>query len=106
MILEDPARLLPFQRERVSRIWERRFSVACTRWRASIGVWALGLIAYGGVYTTAAHLSLAGWFSEAQDLNGLRGHAYLWSPLFLAWGLSLAIALLLDRKRRAIHGEQ
>lgn len=75
-------------------------------WRALSWLGAFGLIAYGGVYTAAAHLSLAGWLSGAQDLNGLRGHAYLWSPLFLAWGLSLAIALLLDRKRQAIHSAQ
>ena len=42
---------------------------------------------------------LAGWIPAAPDadLDGLKGHAWLWDPLFLLWGLALLGYLLLSR---------
>lgn len=66
-------------------------------WRALSWLGALGLMVYGAGYMVLAHLALAGRFGEAADPRGLWGHAYIWDPLFLAWGVSLALALLLER---------
>lgn len=57
---------------------------------------ALAIVLYGGAYATLAWLSLSGRFGEVEDRVGLIGHAYLWDPLFAAWGLSLLLALATD----------
>ncbi|WP_404321650.1 DUF3995 domain-containing protein [Arthrobacter luteolus] len=59
-----------------------------------------GLILYGGVNTAAASAVLAGWIPAGPnaDIEGLRGHALLWDPLFLAWGASLLAYLWLSRR--------
>lgn len=33
------------------------------------------------------------------DRAGMIGHAYLWDPLFLAWGAALALGLIASRGR-------
>lgn len=73
-------------------------------WRGLSWVGAIGLILYGGGYAVLAHLTLAGRFGEVGDRQGLIGHAYLWDPLFLAWGLCLALALALARTGPAGSG--
>ncbi|MDO5663061.1 MAG: DUF3995 domain-containing protein, partial [Brachybacterium sp.] len=67
-------------------------------WRTLSWIGAGGLILYGGVLTVVAHLALAGAFGEVADRPGLVGHAYLWDPLFAVWGLSLAVALIAERR--------
>lgn len=66
-------------------------------WRVLSWLGAVGLVVYGGGYTVLAHLALAGAFGPPSDPVGLRGHGFLWSPLFAAWGLSLLLALATDR---------
>lgn len=59
------------------------------------------LLGWGGLNTVVAHLVLAGAIQPESgfDRAGMIGHAYLWDPLFLAWGLTLAIGLTASRKR-------
>jgi hypothetical protein len=70
-----------------------------TRWVCWLG--ALVLIAWGGVNTVVGNLVLAGLISpqHGYDRLGMLGHAYVWDPLFLAWGLALAAGLLASRGR-------
>ena len=58
-----------------------------------------GLVVYGGANTVAAAAVLAGWIPAAADadLEGLKGHAWLWDPLFLAWGAALLAYLFISR---------
>ncbi len=64
--------------------------------RAASWLGAAGLVLYGGAYATLSWLSLSGRLGEVEDRVGLLGHAYLWDPLFVAWGLSLVLALAND----------
>lgn len=55
---------------------------------------ALTLIAWGGANTVVGNFVLAGVIrSPGYDRPGMVGHAWLWDPLFLAWGVSLAVGL-------------
>lgn len=60
-----------------------------------------GLIVWGGVNMVSAQLVLAGIVPRGAefDLRGMVGHAWLWDPLFLAWGVALLAALLITRRR-------
>ncbi len=62
---------------------------------------ALVLVAWGGLNAIAGNLVLAGLLRSPSgyDHPGMIGHAYLWEPLFLAWGLALALGLRATRKR-------
>jgi hypothetical protein len=51
------------------------------------------LAAYGLANTTAANIALTGVLGPVADLAATRGHAWLWDPLFLAWGLALGVGL-------------
>ncbi len=80
------------------RRWIRRLS-----W-----VGALGLTAYGAANTVVAALVLTevirsdGGFDRA----AMVGHALLWDPLFLVWGIFLLAGLALTRPRRdGLSGE-
>lgn len=72
-------------------------------WRAICWLGATVLVAWGGLGATSALLVLGGAVrtAEGYDREGMIGHAYLWDPLFLLWGLSLAACLVLIRRRRA-----
>lgn len=62
------------------------------------------LIAYGAVLTGAGLLVQAGVIHTGAhpDWRALDGHAYLWDPWFLVWGLLIAAALVpAGRRRRA-----
>jgi hypothetical protein len=63
---------------------------------------AVLLIGWGGVNTVAANLVLAGAIGDGGDFDrrGMIGHAYLWDPLFLAWGVALATNLFVSRSTR------
>lgn len=56
---------------------------------------ALVLMLWGGLNTVVGNLVLAGVIqpSGGFDRQGMIGHAYLWDPLFLLWGLALAFGL-------------
>jgi hypothetical protein len=60
------------------------------------------LIAWGGVNTAVGNLVLTDLISPqaGYDRAGMLGHAYLWDPLFLGWGLALAAGLLASRGPR------
>ena len=53
------------------------------------------LVAWGGLNTVVGNLVLAGAIvpDGGFDRPGMVGHAFLWDPLFLAWGLALAVGL-------------
>jgi hypothetical protein len=57
---------------------------------------ALLLIGWGGMNTAVANLVLVGVVGDGAtlDRDGMIGHAYLWDPLFLAWGVALVTGLL------------
>ena len=59
------------------------------------------LVAYGLANTAAANLALTGMVGAVDDLAATRGHAWLWDPLFLAWGLALGVGLWQTRRRPA-----
>ncbi|GAA4365386.1 DUF3995 domain-containing protein [Paeniglutamicibacter cryotolerans] len=62
---------------------------------------ALVLVLWGGLNTIVGNLVLAGLIGDPSgyDLPGMIGHAYLWDPIFLAWGIALAFGLRATRKR-------
>ena len=64
------------------------------------------LVVWGGLNTVVGNLVLAGWIvpDGGYDRAGMIGHAWLWDPLFLAWGLALAVGLRWDRSRSASGG--
>jgi hypothetical protein len=59
------------------------------------------LVAYGLANTAAANLALTGVLGPVNDLAATRGHAWLWDPLFLAWGLTLGVGLWRTRQAPA-----
>ena len=69
--------------------------------RAVCWVGAGVLIAWGGINTVVGQLVLTGVVSPegGYDRLGMIGHAWLWDPLFLVWGLALAAGMALSRAR-------
>lgn len=63
---------------------------------------ATGLIFYGGANTVIAVLVLNGVIRPdgGYDRAAMVGHATLWDPLFLMWGLLLSTGLVLTRPPR------
>lgn len=72
-------------------------------WRLLCWVGAAVLLVWGGVNTITGNLVLSGAINPegGYDRDGMVGHAWLWDPLFLIWGIALAVALLLTRHRNA-----
>lgn len=67
-------------------------------WRVLSWVGGAGLVLYGGANAVAAGASLLGWVDAGVvDRTALLGHAFLWDPLFAAWGLALLLGLALSR---------
>ncbi|MDF8265207.1 DUF3995 domain-containing protein [Luteipulveratus flavus] len=64
-------------------------------WRVLCWIGALGLIVWGGLNTVVGNLVLADIIRPdgGYDHAGMVGHAWLWDPLFLLWGLCLAVGL-------------
>lgn len=58
------------------------------------------LVGYGATYAIAANVALVRGASPSADLVALRGHAWLWDPLFALWGLALVVALRRSRTSR------
>jgi hypothetical protein len=79
----------------------RRIS-ACRFWRAVSWLGAVGLVLYGGFNVVVASAVLSGLIRPegGYDRAAMVGHAVLWDPLFLAWGLTLLASLWLSRERR------
>lgn len=69
--------------------------------RSACWLGPLLLIIWGGLNTTVGNLVLAGVIRPESgfDRAGMIGHAYLWDPLFLAWGAALALGLIASRGR-------
>ncbi|PWJ26932.1 uncharacterized protein DUF3995 [Branchiibius hedensis] len=59
--------------------------------------WLAGavLVLWGGINTITGNLVLSGIISPAggYDRDAMIGHAWLWDPLFLIWGLALLVGL-------------
>lgn len=73
-------------------------------WRLTRSMCWLGaavLTIWGGLNTVVANLVLAGAIQPQSgfDRPGMIGHAWLWDPLFLAWGIAVATGLLATRRR-------
>lgn len=62
---------------------------------------AVILLGWGGLNTAVANLVLLGVIRPESgfDRAGMIGHAYLWDPLFLAWGVALTVGLFTSRGR-------
>lgn len=67
---------------------------------------ALLLLGWGGLNTVVANLVLMGVIRPESgfDRAGMIGHAYLWDPLFLAWGVALTLGLIASRRGVAHPG--
>lgn len=76
------------------------------RWRALEWIGAAVLVGYGLLNVVVAWAVLGGLVTSADgyDRSAELGHAALWDPLFLLWGLLLAAGLAKTRTRR-LHGE-
>lgn len=74
--------------------------------RSACWAGAIVLAGWGGLNTVVAHLVLTGAIRPESgfDRAGMIGHAYLWDPLFLAWGVALAMGLIASRKRSTKAG--
>ena len=68
-------------------------------WRATSWTGGLLLVVYGGVNTVVSAAVLGGLIRPegGYDPVAMRGHAYLWDPLFLLWGTALVLSLWLSR---------
>lgn len=71
-------------------------------WRAISWVGGTLLIIYGGVNTIVSGAVLAGLIRPegGYDPVAMRGHAFLWDPLFFIWGAALVFSLWLSRATR------
>jgi len=67
--------------------------------RAVSWLGSIGLIAYGGTYAGVGLAVLAGLIRPdgGYERDAMIGHAALWDPLFLLWGVALATSLALTR---------
>lgn len=68
-------------------------------WRALSWAGGTALLLYGGANTLIAWLVLGGVLTPegGYDHRAMVGHAALWDPLFLAWGVLLVAGLTLSR---------
>lgn len=69
-------------------------------WRGVSWAGGLLLVAYGGINTLVGLAVLAAVIKPegGYDADGMRGHAYLWDPLFLLWGSALCLSLWFSRR--------
>lgn len=91
-ILKAAGAAVPIMVEQ-GRLGGRRF------WRVLEWVGAVGLLLYGLVNVVVAWGVLTGVIATPGgfDRRAQLGHAALWDPLFLIWGVSLVIGLSLSR---------
>jgi hypothetical protein len=69
-------------------------------WRAVALAGGVLLVVYGGTYMAASWAVLLGWIAVpgGYDRTAHMGHAVLWDPLFVLWGLLLVAGLWLHRR--------
>lgn len=69
--------------------------------RSACWLGAVLLMIWGGANTAVGSLVLAGVIQPDAgfDRPGMIGHAYLWDPLFLAWGAALTVGLLASHRQ-------
>jgi Protein of unknown function (DUF3995) len=70
-------------------------------WRAISWAGGLLLVAYGGINIAVSAAVLGGLIRPegGYDLDAMRGHAYLWDPLFFIWGSALVLSLWFSRRK-------
>ena len=68
-------------------------------WRGLAWCGAIVLVVYGALNAVVSGLVLAGLVVAAggHDRSAMIGHAFLWDPLFLLWGLLLLAGLAMTR---------
>jgi Protein of unknown function (DUF3995) len=71
-------------------------------WRGLAWLAAIVLTGYGAVNSIVAWLVLGGVLRPegGYDRQAMIGHAYLWDPLFLVWGLLLGVGVFAGRHDR------
>ncbi|WP_414122919.1 DUF3995 domain-containing protein [Corynebacterium nuruki] len=74
-------------------LWHRLLQVVSWAGAVLLSLW-------GGVNTVTGNLVLSGIVEPdgGYDHDGMVGHAWLWDPLFLLWGVALAVGLWLSRR--------
>lgn len=74
-------------------------------WRLFHWCGAAVLVAWGGLNTVVINLVLAGVLPRGEDFDyaAMTGHGWLWDPLFLLWGLALAVGLWATRRPRRVR---
>lgn len=78
----------------------RRGELSRRSWSWISWTGAAVLVVWGGAGCVAAHLVLGGVVRPdgGYDEAGQIGHAWLWDPLFLIWGLALMAGLMVHRR--------
>lgn len=71
-------------------------------WRFLCWAGGIVLVIYGGMNVVASSAVLMGLVrpTGGYDREAMIGHAFLWGPLFLLWGLSLTVWLGIARSGR------
>jgi hypothetical protein len=71
-------------------------------WRGLAWLATIVLTGYGAVNSMVAWLVLGGVLrpEDGNDRQSMIGHAYLWDPLFMVWGLLLGAGLFAGRRDR------
>ncbi|OYN98446.1 hypothetical protein CGZ95_13955 [Enemella evansiae] len=88
-------------------VWARRGWPRHWIWRVGCYGCYLGaviLVLWGGANTVIGQLVLAGVIRPdgGYDRAAMIGHAWLWDPLFVIWGVALLVGLLRLRHPRSI----
>lgn len=72
-------------------------------WRGVSWFGSIFLVSYGLFGIIAGLLVLRGVIKVASsDINSLKGHVFLWDPLFLLWGIALLFHLWRSRNKSQI----
>ena len=77
-------------------------------WRTLAWPGAIGLIGYGSLHVVLGVLVLSGIIRPdgGYDHDAIFGHAAIWGPLFMVWGLLLAGALWLSQPGRRARSRE
>lgn len=73
-------------------------------WRPLCWAGSAVLMIWGGLNTVIGNLVLADVVRPAGGFDRLAmvGHAWLWDPLFLAWGMALSLGMWSSRRSREV----
>lgn len=74
-------------------------------WRILHWLGAVTLMLWGGANTVVINLVLSGVLPRGEDYDhaAMTGHGWLWDPLFLLWGVALAVGLSATRRGQNPH---